>query len=167
VTIVRIGRVDAAHVGLTELDPLCCELLRRIPSHVDMRDAAVRFRLFPSPSDGREPEFDAEWESYVEPSLRQLFQTSLETIREDLQMLQPPETPGGEDGVLRIPLTHLEAWIHGLNQARIALAARHGFAETEAERLELDSTDPRAIALFHIEFYAMLMEWFLRELEGE
>jgi hypothetical protein len=165
---VRIGRVDAEHVGLTELDPLCCELLRRIPSHVDTRDDAVRFRLFPSPSDGREPQFDGEWVSYVEPSLRQLFQTSLEIIREDLQTLAPPEAPGSDDGVLRIPIAHLDAWIHGLNQARIALAARHGFANAEVEHLDdLDVTDPRAVALFHIEFYAALMEWFLRELEGE
>lgn len=163
---MRIGRVDAAHIGLTELDSLCCELLRRIPSHVDTRDASVRHRLFSTPTDGREPAFDEEWRDYVEPTLRQLFQTSLETIREDLQMLQPP-APGGHDGILRIPIAHLDAWIHGLNQARIALAARHGFAETESERLELDSADPRAIALFHIEFYALLMEWFLRELEGE
>jgi hypothetical protein len=60
---------------------------------------------------------------------------------------------------------HLEAWIHALNQARLALAARHEFAERELEREVPTEGGERALALFQIHFYGLLQEFFLRQLD--
>ena len=102
------------------------------------------------------------WRNYVEPGLRELFQSSLEIIANDLA-----DFPGAlpeEDYTLSLPLTHLEPWVHGLNQARLALAARYSFTEEEMEgRMPLDG-DTRAFALFQVHFYGFLQECFLREL---
>ena len=62
-------------------------------------------------------------------------------------------------------MKHLEAWIHALNQARLALAARHDFSERELEREIPAEGDDRAFALFQIHFYGLLQEFFLRQLD--
>jgi hypothetical protein len=60
---------------------------------------------------------------------------------------------------------HLEAWIHALNQARLALSARFGFTERDMEDAIPIEGDQRALALFQVHFYGFLQECFLRQLE--
>ena len=72
------------------------------------------------------------------------------------------------DGVsaLAIPIKHLESWIHGLNQARLALAARHSFTEEDMDRILPLAGDPHSLALLQVRFYGILQELFLQELEA-
>lgn len=146
---------------------MLCELLRRVPEGADPGDnAAARSRLFSAPShEPAEGELVEDWRQYVEPELRRLFLTTLEVIEGDLQKLQIDKRNG--EGSLVIPLRHLESWVHGLNQARLALAARYDFSEREMERLLPPGSDPRARALLQVRFYGLLQELFLRELEGD
>jgi len=163
---VQITRPDEKTVLLSRLDPLLIELLRRIPKSADPGDsAAARKRLFSAPShDPAETGLTEDWREYVEPELQRLFLSAIEMVEGDLKTLRF-DPPDGE-GALPIPTSHLESWVHGLNQARLALAARHDFSEEEMEdSLPLDGS-PRALALLQIRFYGFLQELFLRELEG-
>ena len=75
-------------IEISELDPFLAELLRQIPASASPDGApAAEQRLFSSPTNGKQPEFRAEWKQYVEPELRRLFQTATETVAEDLQQL--------------------------------------------------------------------------------
>lgn len=160
---MTVTRIDEQTVAVSDLDLLGVELLHQIPVSAEPAESeAATERLYPSPTAGVDPSLDRDWRNYVEPGLRELFQSSLEIIANDLA-----DFPGAlpeEDYTLSLPLTHLEPWVHGLNQARLALAARYSFTEEEMEgRMPLDG-DTRAFALFQVHFYGFLQECFLREL---
>ena len=161
---MKIQRLDAKTIALEEIDGLISELLRQIPASADPSGSeAATERLYPSPTEGREPEADADWREYVEPGLRELFLDAVSVVREDLKDF-PVKPPAGSRALM-LPVKHLDAWIHALNQARLALAARHGFTERELEHEIPAEGGERAFALFQIHFYGLLQEFFLRQLE--
>lgn len=162
---MEITRIDGQTLRISQLDPLLRELLERIVASADPAGSeAAEARLFSKPTrDEAETDFVEDWREYVEPELRQIFQTSLQVIADDLRALEAGDTEG--ESVLEIPVSHLESWIHGLNQARLALSARHGFTEDDMDRVLPLSGDPRALALLQIRFYGILQELFLQELE--
>ena len=161
---MKIQRLDAKTIALEEIDAMIGELLRQIPASADPTgsDAATE-RLFPSPTEGREPEADADWREYVEPGLRELFLDAVSVVRDDLKDF--PVKPAAGTRALKLPVKHLDAWIHALNQARLALAARHGFSDRELEHEIPAEGGERAFALFQIHFYGLLQEFFLRQLD--
>jgi hypothetical protein len=68
---------------------------------------------------------------------------------------------------LRMPMQHADAWLNALNQARLAIAARCNFTETELcdhERSPIGSR--RDLSLFQVNFYGFLQEFILREAGG-
>jgi len=164
---VHITRPDEKTVLLSRLDALLSELLRRIPQSADPGDnTAARARLFSQPTqDAKEAELIEDWRNYVEPELARLFLSSLEVIEKDLKKLHVDKKSG--DATLSIAAGHLDRWVHGLNQARLALSARYEFSEEEMERTLPFTGDPRAFALLQIRFYGILQELFLRELEDD
>ena len=164
---MQITRPDAETVLLSQLDQMLAELLRRVVRSADPSGSeAARNRLFSAPTeDAGEAEFAADWRSYVEPELRQLFQSSLEVIESDVKALRMNRKAG--EATLTIPANHLESWIHGLNQARLALAARHDFGEKDMDRVVPIIGDERSLALLQVRFYGFLQELFLRELESD
>jgi hypothetical protein len=161
---MKILRLDEKTVALEEIDSVVADLLRKIaPSADPTGSEAATARLFPRPTGGREPTAEEEWREYVEPDLRELFRDAVGVVEDDLKNL-PATGPGALRG-LNLPVKHLEAWIHALNQARLALAARHDFTEHELERdLPLEG-GPRSFVLFQIHFYGLLQEFFLRQLD--
>jgi len=164
---VQITRPDKKTILLSRLDALLCQLLRRIAQSADPGDsAAARARLYSAPTHDRdEADLIEDWRDYIEPELARLFLSALGVIESDLLTLRIDKKSG--EGALSIPFQHLENWVHGLNQARLALAARYDFSEAEMEHpLPLDG-EPRALALLQIRFYGLLQELFLRALEGD
>ena len=164
---MQISRPDDQTVLLSQLDALLTELLRRIPQSADPGESAeARARLFSSPThDAAEAELRKDWRNYVEPELEKLFQSTLEVIESDLKKMRVEKMAG--DAALSIPVDHLEEWVHGLNQARLALSARHDFTEEDMERALPLGGDPRSFALLQVRFYGILQELFLRELEDD
>ncbi|MEA3209137.1 MAG: hypothetical protein QOE70_2194 [Chthoniobacter sp.] len=161
---MRIQRLDEQMVALEELDPFCCDLLRQIPTSADPTGSReAEERLFTTPTHGAEPEADADWKEYVEPGMRELFLDAVGVVQSDLEHLVGSEP--GEHQTLRLPVEHLEAWINALNQARLALSARHGFTELELERDIPMEGNARALAIFQVHFYGLLQEFFLRQLD--
>ena len=129
---MHVHRLDRDTMELGEMEPLCCELISQIVPSADVSDdPAGHRRLYSSPGEGREPDFEQDWKSYVEPDLRDLFRNAQEIVQDDLRTFSLPESGGL--GTVHIPLKHLEAWIHTLNQARLAIAARHDFTEKDME----------------------------------
>jgi hypothetical protein len=160
---MQITRLDSRTVVLSHLDAVACELLNRIRGSADPGESGpARARIFPTLTGGREPEADEDWREYVEPDLKRLFQDALDVVEEDLKKLGPDSSRKGQ--ALRIPVKNLEAWIHALNQARLALAARHGFTEKDMDGRVPIEGDDRALALFQVHLYGFLQECFLREL---
>lgn len=159
-----ISRLDKNTVAVSKLDRTCCELLTRIASSADPGDSeAARARIFSTPTHGKEPEADRDWHEYVEPDLARLFQSALEIVEEDLAEF-PPDNRRREH-TLHIPVKNLEAWVHTLNQARLAIAARYDFTEKDMDSRLPVIDDARTLALFQMHFYGFLQERFLRELE--
>ena len=149
---------------LGEMDFLCCQfVLQIVPSAAATDDPAAHQRLYSQPTQGREPEFERDWKEYVEPDLRQIFKTAQEVVEGDLQKFQPAESD--ENTSLRIPMKHLEAWIHTLNQGRLALSARYDFTEEDMEKPVSLGGDARGLALFQVHFYGFVQECFLQQLD--
>jgi len=155
------------HIEISELDPFLAELLRQIPASArpdGVPDAEQR--LFSSPANRKETELCAEWKMYVEPELRRLFQSATETVAADLEQLN-----GNEKSVanrtLRIPAKHADAWLSALNQARLVIAAKNNFTESElGDHFRSPIGSRRDLSLFQINFYGFLQEFILRDLGG-
>ena len=161
---MRIRRLDPQTIEIAELDLLGCELLHQISANAEVGDdPAAQRRIYSSPTAGREPQLEAEWREYVQPELHDVFQSAIDVVEGDLAHL--PRQDPAENCTVRIPVAHLDAWMHALTQARLVLAARHHFTEDE-----LDDDPPleggtRALALFHMHVYAFLLECLVREAE--
>jgi uncharacterized protein DUF2017 len=153
-------------IEISELDPFLAELLRQIPSSTNPDGApAAEQRLFSWPTNGKETEFCAEWKTYVEPELRRLFQTATQTVAADLEQLNGNEKSFA-NCTLRIPAKHSDAWLSALNQARLVIASKNNFTETELnDHFRSPIGSRRDLSLFQVNFYGFLQEFILRELE--
>jgi Domain of unknown function (DUF2017) len=153
-------------IELSELDPFLAELLRQIPASAKPGGVtAAEQRLFSPPTTERESEASSEWKIYVEPELRRLFQTATETVAGDLEQLNGNEKSLA-NRTLRIPCKHADAWLSALNQARLVIAAKNSFTETELnDHCHSPIGSRRDLSLFQVNFYGFLQEFILRELE--
>ena len=154
-------------IEISELDPFLAELLRQVPASANPEGVpAAEQRLFSPPTNGKETEICAEWKLYVEPELRRLFRTATETVAADLEQLNGNEKPFA-DRILRIPSKHADAWLSALNQARLVIAAKNSFTESElGDHLRSPIGSRRDLSLFQINFYGFLQEFILRDLGG-
>ena len=127
------------------------------------------YHVFPAKhavGNGKETELCAEWKMYVEPELRRLFQTATETVAGDLEQLNGNEKSLA-NRTLRIPAKHADAWLSALNQARLVIAAKNNFTETELnDHLHSPIGSRRDLSLFQVNFYGFLQEFILREMES-
>lgn len=154
---------DALHIS--DLDPFLAELLRQIPASTNLEGApAAEQRIFSAPADVNERKLCKDWKTYVEPELRRLFQSSTETVTTDLAQLNGNEK-SLRNCTLRIPLDHADAWLNALNQARLVIAAKYNFTETELnDHYHSPVGSRRDLGLFQVNFYGFLQEFILREL---
>ena len=118
---MRIERLNDKFVAIGPLDLLSCELLQQIRLSAEPgKSRAVKERLFPSPTREKNSELRQEWREYVEPELAELFASHLDVIEKDLDGFPEGRPKEDEEGhVLYVPVKHLDAWVHGLNQARL------------------------------------------------
>ena len=154
-------------IEISELDPFLAELLLQIPASASPDGApAAEQRLFSRPTTGNDADACAEWKMYVEPELRRLFQSATETVAGDLEQLNGNEKSLA-NRTLRIPAKHSDAWLSALNQARLAIAAKNNFTETELnDHFRSPIGSRRDLSLFQVNFYGFLQEFILRELES-
>ncbi len=151
---------------ISELDPFLAELLRQVPESTNTEGVeAAQQRLFSSPAPASEREMCAEWQLYVEPELRRLFQTATQTVTVDLQQLNGSTKPFA-NCTLRIPTKNADAWLNALNQARLVIAAKYNFNEAElCDHYRSPIGSRRDLGLFQVNFYGFLQEFILHEME--
>jgi Domain of unknown function (DUF2017) len=154
-------------IEISELDPFLAELLRQIPASANPEGAsAAEERIFSPPSNGTDSELRAEWKMYVEPELRRLFQTATQTVASDLEQLNGNEK-NLANRTLRIPVKHADAWLSALNQARLVIATKNNFTETELnDHCHSPIGSRRDLSLFQVNFYGFLQEFILREIDN-
>ncbi len=156
---------DEDALEIRDLDPFLAELLRQIPASTNAEgtEAAER-RLFTDPAAETESELCAEWKVYVQPELRRLFSRATETVAADLQQLDGNTKPFA-NCTLRIPTRNAEAWLNALNQARLVIATKCNFTDSElCDHYRSPIGSRRDLSLFQVNFYGFLQEWMLREL---
>ena len=153
---------------LARLDLFFVELLRQIPLSADPRDCdAARDRIYPVASNDPEAaEANEEWRTYVHPELKELFTTATDAVREDLEDFEQLDE-SQENWAFEIPALHFDQWLNVLNQARLALAARFEFQESEMSQNGPQTIETvRDLSLFQVHFYGFLQECLLQDLAG-
>ncbi len=155
---------DDGKLGMREIPPVVAELMRQISRWTEWESGDVEDRIFPSPASGPSGAgLRADWQAHVEPELHDYFLSTRQMVEADLRGM----TEEGDGFAMEFSLKHAEAWLNALNQARLALAARHGFEEKDMERKgDRESLDERDLALVQIHFYGLIQHWLLEVLEG-
>jgi len=152
---------------ISELDPFLAELLRQIPDSTNPEGTvAAENRIFSLPADASDEDLCAEWKLYVEPELRRLFRTATETVSADLKMLNGTTKPFA-NCTLRIPTKNAEAWLSALNQARLVIASKYAFTDSElCDHYRSPIGSRRDLSLFQVNFYGFLQEFILHEMQA-
>jgi uncharacterized protein DUF2017 len=158
-----IYRSKRDRIEFAEVDPFEAEFLRQIPVVCDSGgDPRVEERFFSAPAEASEVQLRDDWVEYVQPELRQLFISAKKLVESDLSNLLERELAH-----LSIPLTHGDAWLNTLNQARLNLATRYEFTDEELSSSRLTQFKSRRdLALHQINFYAGIQERIIEALEG-
>lgn len=153
-----LERKDEHTLRLSGLDTFLTRLLQEVPSAGEP-GPACEARFFPKPTAGQDSKADGDWKQFVRPELEELFSESRRRIARDLEGI----CATGRGGyALEIPEANRWEWIHGLNQARLALATVHGLGEAELEK-KVPLEPSASFAAFQIQFYALLQEWLLSD----
>lgn len=148
---------------LSDVEQPLQEVLTAIPAAAEPKGSHAAYeRLYPKPAREEEaPGMSKEWAEYVQPELREIFESSTSTVEEDLDQFS-------EGGKIVIPEDHIDSWLNALNQARIALAARFEISEADIEhQISHTPNTERELALFQIHFYGFLQEFIIQGIEGE
>ncbi len=170
-----------SRIVFEEIEPFFLDLLHRIPASADPgKNAAAAERLFGDPvvSEDDDDDFNEDWQTFVEPEIRDLFRSASEIVTGDLQTL-PEASPSASlsewvfdpalfvptEQIFEVPRNHIDAWMTTLNQARLVIAAKQGFGEGEMdEEMQFPPLSERDLCLFQIHFYDFLQQVLLREL---
>jgi len=152
---------------LKKLDVFFVEVLRQIPVSTDTSDCDdARDRLYSKPT--KNARTNEEWIEFVQPELRHLFESANEIVRRDLEDFDEKDVDGLLEYSVLIPKKNFDSWLNSLNQARLALAARHDFSDQELASDEAPTFDTvRDLSLFQIHFYGFLQELLIQELQQE
>lgn len=153
---------DENHALFVDINPLLADVIRQIPAAADPEENSnAKARLFPSPGP-ENSEMTADWREYVKPGLAEQFGEAREVVAKDLH----EGMQGDQNFALRVPLEHTDAWLNGLNQARLVLAAKHDFSEEElTDELPPELTSQRELALYQIAVYGWMQELLLTTFE--
>ena len=144
-----------------DLDEFLKELLRGLPACANLESEAAHKRLYGSPTAGADQEADEEWREVVEPELQEQFQSHIDVVSEDLAGIQENEGTF----TLSVPGDHLQAWVHTLNQARLALGAKYEITEDDMEGRRTFDNQDKGFALLQIEIYGLILGFLLRHTE--
>jgi len=166
---LQIARTEEGSFVVSGIEPPLIDFLMAIPTAADPgENAAARERLFPAPS--AEAEIREEWREYVEPGLKEWFQSASLAVQDDLRQLGQLGQLGQlhEGPTMTIAAEHVDSWLSVLNQARLALAARFDVTDADMERpVAPVLQNEREQALFQIHFYGFLQECLIKGIESE
>jgi len=139
---------------LAGLAPLVADTLLKLPQWIASADPALRERLLPRAYQDERAE--KEWERLAHPELEHLFQSRGEILRQDLARMKR-----GRLGrmMLKIPETHVSAWLSALNAGRHALYILHEVDPSDVGRDLAAVDDPeQAEAILRMEILAWVQQ---------
>ena len=158
------NKPDPSAITLSRLPPHLAIWLAELPDCPEISSEAAEERLFPDPAAGEVPELTGDWKAFVQPELAELFRSSREVVRKDVEGLKQ----GKEGFSLTIPKNHFESWLGALNQVRLSLAEVHQLDEND---LGPDEAKPpkseRDIAILKVHFFGYLQEMLVAAISGE
>ena len=94
----RKRRDRPSGLTLIGLDAFFVQLLRQIPECADPGDNKLATaRLFSPPTRRADARLKHDWEHYVYPELRSLFQTARDTVQKDLSRMKPEIASGSDE----------------------------------------------------------------------
>lgn len=143
------------------IDDFAAMLFRELPGIANSQGEEANERIYQTPTGGKDEDVDSEWKDTVEPELRELFSSAIDLVVEDLAGLKTNEETGLG---FRIPTDHTEPWMHTLNRARLVLGAEWDVTEDDMDSgFSTTASDPeRTMAIVKIDFYGMLLKFFVR-----
>ncbi|BCU76771.1 DUF2017 family protein [Luteolibacter sp. LG18] len=102
---------------------------------------------------------DAEdWEELMMPDLLDVFEGQLGVVRDTIRAAA--EASSGGPGEIFIEKDDAEAWFGALNQARLALHARHDFSDDDPDVIGM--SEQRRSAFFRYQFYMVIQDLLLK-----
>ena len=166
---MRFFLSNSETIEISRMNLLVAEFLRQTPFEAEPgKHEGARDRLFSSPMHPHysDPEFLEDWTDLVRPELETLFRSATEIVARDLVGLKEEHLQPGEGEspsfAIWIPVTHLEAWLSCLNQARLVISEKFSFTEDDMNSpLGSSLTGKRELALYQVHFYAVLQELIL------
>jgi len=139
---------------LAGMPPFVADTLRQLPEWIASADPGVRERLLPPAYTDERAE--SEWQRLARPELEHLFKSRGEILREDLAGMRKGMLGGT---MLKIPETHLSAWLSALNAGRHALFILHEVDPGDVGRDLAAVDDPeQAEALLRMEILAWVQQ---------
>lgn len=145
----------------SEIDAFIADALRQIPICASSCEDKAIARIYPTPTGGVDEDADEDWREHVVPGLSELFQTHIDVVLKDLEGLREED----ESFTLTFSTEHARAWMHTLNQARLALGALHDITEDDMEGRTKERDAEKSYALFQIEIYGFILSLMLQHTE--
>lgn len=152
---------SSEQVIFSEIDAFIADALRQIPICASSCEDKAIARLYPAPTGGVDEDADEDWREHVVPGLNELFQSHIGVVVKDLAEMREE----GESFTLTFPAGHTRAWMHTLNQARLALGALHDITEADMEGRTKVADVEKSYALFQIEIYGFILSLMLQHTE--
>ena len=142
---------------LAGIPPFVADTLQRLPEWIASADPAVRERLLPPAY--KDEGAEREWQRLARPELEHLFKSRGEILRQDLSGMRKGMLGGT---MLKIPRTHLSAWLSALNAGRHALFILHELDSGDVGRDLAAVDDPgQAEALLRMEILAWVQQMLI------
>jgi hypothetical protein len=188
---MHLSLLPSGDIAITEIHPLEASALQSIPTHADPQEnQELTKRLYPpvivdGPDQTHDPmevaETEADWDEFVVPELKEIFEGAMQHVQENLQHLRPsaprPErveekeasapdgkisepSPSADSRLLPtyeliIPRAEVENWYRAMNQARLAMVENTLWIEANG-----DLHGP-FLAQIHYEIYTSFQQWLV------
>lgn len=147
-----------------DLTPAAIETLRGVPMLIESEDERVRARLLPETYSDHESE--DQWREHAAPELERLFASRTVIVRKDLDAMQ--QWKPSDSWVLKIPNTHVNAWLATLNAARLALYVLNDMTAEHLDRGGHRKCNKKQLeAVDRIQFLAEIQSVLLGEVDFE
>lgn len=169
---MRLERDSNGQWAFRQLAPFELALLRDIPAAARADgEGPASGRLYPGlfHRGGGDEDSERDWSELVHPSLQSMFETALQRVQSDLDRADASgrREHGEPLFEIEVPVAHAEAWLSGLNQARLSLAERFDLYDDADEPRPLPEP-PETVAqqmqwraALQTELYGYVMEWIL------
>ena len=185
---MRLSLLPDGIISFTQMHPLEANALLSIPQNADPTEIPeAEDRLYPRPLDEASRDdvdpieaiaTEEDWKEFVVPELRELFDGSMERVKESLKQLGPAPQEELEDDeeeedqdddeksphanfALKISTEIAEDWYRAMNQARLVMSQKSLWIDGKG------NLHGPLISQIHYEIYAHIQGWLVEYVLSE